>query len=114
MSNSTMDAPHPTARKADRDEHRKKKQRSFITTTSIVFPILFIFFMCITVISASVGAVDTSNGEIQQNRHTPESGNSAIVHTATFYEAKMENLTETSKETTEPKKRKNLRKKHSL
>lgn len=94
MSNSTMAAPHPAARKATREERRKQRQRQFIAMVSIVFVILFIFSMCITVIAASIGAVDASNGE-KETISTPDSGKFGIVHLSTYDEA------ETQKETTE-------------
>lgn len=90
-----MATPHQAARKATKEERRKQKQRQFIAMVSIVFVILFIFSMCITVIAASIGAVDASNGEIQQNTSTPDSGKHGIVCLSTYDEA------ETQKETTE-------------
>lgn len=90
-----MATPQRAARKATKEERRRNKQRQFIAMTSIVFIILFIFSMCITVIAASIGAVDASNGEIQQNTSTPDSGKPGIVHLSTYDEA------ETQKETTE-------------
>lgn len=102
MSNSTMAAPRPAAQKATKEERRKKKQRQFIFMTSIVFIILFVFSMCVTVIAASIGAVDATNGEIETNSSTPDSGKSGIVHLSTYDEAKTEpNVTENS-ESTEP------------
>jgi biopolymer transport protein ExbD len=95
MSNSTMAAPRPAAQKATKEERRKKKQRQFIAMTAIVFVILFIFSMCITVIAASIGAVDATNGEIETNSSTPDSGKPGIVHLSTYDEA------ETQQETTE-------------
>lgn len=94
MSNSTMAAPHPAARKATKEERRKQRQRQFIAMTAIVFVVLFIFSMCITVIAASIGAVDASNGE-NETISTPDSGKPGIVHLSTYDEA------ETQKETTE-------------
>ena len=106
MSNSTMAAPRPTARKATREERRKQRQRQFIAMTAIVFVILFIFSMCITVIAASIGAVDASNGEIETNSSTPDSGNPGIVHLSTYDEAETqketaENTTDATESTTE-------------
>lgn len=102
MSNSTMAAPRPAAQKATKEERRKKKQRQFIAMTAIVFVILFIFSMCITVIAASIGAVDATNGEIETNSSTPDSGKPGIVHLSTYDEAKTEpDMTENS-ESTEP------------
>ena len=106
MSYSTMAAPHPAARKATREERRKQKQRRFIAMVSIVFVILFIFSMCITVIAASIGAVDASNGENQQNTSTPDSGKPGIVHLSTYDEAETgtdetENITDSTEATTE-------------
>lgn len=96
-----MAAPCLAARKAIKEERRKQKQRQFITMVSIVFVILFIFSMCITVIAASIGAIDASNKKIQQNTSTPDNGKPGIVHLSTYDEAETENTTETSKETTE-------------
>lgn len=102
MSNSMIAAPRPAAQKATKEERRKKKQRQFIAMTAIVFVILFIFSMCITVIAASIGAVDATNGEIETNSSTPDSGKPGIVHLSTYDEAKTEpNVTENS-ESTEP------------
>ena len=102
MSNSTMAAPRQAAQKATKEERRKKKQRQFIAMTAIVFVILFIFSMCITVIAASIGAVDATNGEIETNSSTPDSGKPGIVHLSTYDEAKTEpDMTENS-ESTEP------------
>ena len=106
MSNSTMAAPRPAAQKATKEERRKKKQRQFIAMTAIVFVILFIFSMCITVIAASIGAVDTTNGEIETNSSTPDSGKPGIVHLSTYDEAEKstdetENTTDTTEATTE-------------
>lgn len=99
MSNSTM-------QKATREERQRNKQRQFIIMTFIVFIILFIFSMCITVIAASIGAVDASNEENQQNTNTPDSGNPSIVHDVTYDETKTEpthtkNTDATEQETTE-------------
>lgn len=69
---------------------------------SIVFVILFIFSMCITVIAANIGAVDASNGEIQQNTSTPDSGKPGIVHTVTYDKTKVETTETEDSETTEP------------
>lgn len=118
MSNSMIAAPRPAAQKATKEERQKKKQRQFIAMTAIVFVILFIFSMCITVIAASIGAVDATNGEIETNSNTPDSGKPGIVHLSTYDEAEtntgetenvtdatettMENTTETQTETTEP------------
>lgn len=99
MSYSTMAAPHPAARKATREERRKQKQRRFIAMVSIVFVILFIFSMCITVIAASIGAVDATNGEIETNSSTPDGGKPGIVHLSTYDEA--EKSTEATENTTE-------------
>ena len=106
MSNSTMAAPRPAAQKATKEERRKKKQRQFIAMTAIVFVILFIFSMCITVIAASIGAVDATNGEIETNSSTPDSGKPGIVHLSTYDEAEKstdetENTTDTTEATTE-------------
>ena len=106
MSNSTMAAPRPAAQKATKEERRKKKQRQFIFITSIVFIILFVFSMCITVIATSIGTVDATNGEIETNSSTPDSGKPGIVHLSTYDEAKKntestENTDATEPETTE-------------
>lgn len=107
MSNSTMAAPRPASQKATKEERQKKKQRQFIAMTAIVFVILFIFSMCITVIAAIIGAVDATNGEIETNSSTPDSGKPGIVHLSTYTDATepetTEKLTEeTQPETTEP------------
>lgn len=117
MNNSITAAPRPAAQKATKEERRKKKQRQFIAMTAIVFVILFIFSMCITVIAASIGAVDATNGEIETNSSTPDSGKPGIVHLSTYDEAKKntestentdateptsENIKETQPESTEP------------
>lgn len=108
MNNSITAAPRPVAQKATKEERRKKKQRQFIAMTAIVFVILFIFSMCITVIAASIGAVDATNGEIETNSSTPDSGKPGIVHISTYDEEKKnteatEKLTEeTQPVTTEP------------
>lgn len=94
MSNSTMAAPHPAARKATREERRKQRQRQFIAMTAIVFVILFIFSMCITVIATSIGTVDASNGG-NEIISAPDSRKPGIVLLSTYDEA------ETQKETTE-------------
>lgn len=115
-----MAAPHQATRKATREERQKQKQRQFIAMVSIVFVILFVFSMCVTVIAASIGAVDASNGEIRQNTNTPDSGKPSVVHTITYdktkaettetenptdaTEAITENTTEAETEATEPVK----------
>lgn len=106
MSNSMIAAPRPAAQKATKEERRKKKQRQFIAMTAIVFVILFIFSMCITVIAASIGAVDATNGEIETNSSTPDSGKPGIVHLSTYDEAEKstettENITDSTEATTE-------------
>lgn len=102
MNNSVITAPNQAVRKATKEERRKQRQRQFIAMVSIVFVILFVFSMCITVIAASIGAVDASNGEIQQNTSTPDDGKPSIVHLSTYDEAKTEpDVTENS-ESTEP------------
>lgn len=106
MNNSITAAPRPAAQKATKEERRKKKQRQFIAMTAIVFVILFIFSMCITVIAASIGAVDATNGEIETNSSTPDSGKPGIVHLSTYDEAEKntevtENTDATEPETTE-------------
>lgn len=106
MNNSITAAPRPAAQKATKEERRKKKQRQFIAMTAIVFVILFIFSMCITVIAASIGAVDATNGEIETNSSTPDSGKPGIVHLSTYDEANKnteptENTNATEPETTE-------------
>lgn len=117
MSNSITIAPNQAVRKATKEERRKQRQRQFIAMVSIVFVILFIFSMCITVIAASIGAVDATNGEIETNSSTPDSGKPGIVHLSTYDEAKKntestentdateptsENIKETQPESTEP------------
>lgn len=118
MSNSITTAPNQAVRKATKEERRRNKQRQFIFMTSIVFIILFVFSMCVTVIAASIGAVDATNGEIETNSNTSDSGKLGIVHLSTYDKAKtntgetenvtdatettMENTTETQTETTEP------------
>lgn len=114
MNNSVTAAPRPAAQKATKEERRKKKQRQFVAMTAIVFVILFIFSMCITVIAASIGAVDATNGEIETNSSTPDSGKPGIVHLSTYDEAETqqettedttdatENTTEAETEATEP------------
>ena len=106
MSNSITTAPNQAVRKATKEERRKQRQRQFIAMVSIVFVILFVFSMCVTVIAASIGTANASNGEIQQNTSTPDSGKPGIVHLSTYDEAKtepdvMENLESTEPETTE-------------
>ena len=105
MSNSTMAAPRPAAQKVTKEERRKQRQRQFIAMTAIVFVILFIFSMCITVIAASIGAVDASNGE-NETISTPDSGKPGIVHLSTYDEAETqketaENTTDATESTTE-------------
>ena len=105
MNNSITAAPRPAAQKATKEERRKKKQRQFIAMTAIVFVILFIFSMCITVIAASIGAVDASNGE-NETISTPDSGKHGIVHLSTYDEAEAqketaENTTDATESTTE-------------
>lgn len=99
-------APRPAAQKETKEERRKKKQRQFIAMTAIVFIILFIFSMCITVIAASIGAVDATNGEIEMNSNTSDSGKPGIVHLSTYDEAETntgetENVTDATEATTE-------------
>lgn len=106
MSNSMIAAPRPAAQKETKEERRKKKQRQFIAMTAIVFIILFIFSMCITVIAASIGAVDATNGEIEMNSNTSDSGKPGIVHLSTYDEAETntdetENVTDATEATTE-------------
>lgn len=105
-----MAAPHQAARKATKEERRKQKQRQFIVMVSIVFVILFIFSMCVTVITASIGAVDATNGEIE-TISTTDSRKPSIVYLSTYDEAEtqketMENTTDATEtvteETTEP------------
>lgn len=104
MNNSMMSAPQRAVKKATKEEQRKQKQRQFITMTSIVFVILFIFSMCITVIAASVGAVDASNGESQQNTVINDL-KFGSAHTDTYDEVETESTemknTETNETTTE-------------
>lgn len=95
MNKSMATAPNQAVRKATREERRKQKQRQFIAMVSIVFVILFVFSMCITVIAASIGAVDASNGE-NETISTPDNGKPGIVHLSTYDEA------ETQTEATEP------------
>lgn len=106
MSNSMIAAPRPAAQKETKEERRKKKQKQFIAMTAIVFIILFIFSMCITVIAASIGAVDATNGEIEMNSNTSDSGKPGIVHLSTYDEAETntdetENVTDATEATTE-------------
>lgn len=106
MSNSMIAAPRLAAQKETKEERRKKKQRQFIAMTAIVFIILFIFSMCITVIAASIGAVDATNGEIEMNSNTSDSGKPGIVHLSTYDEAETntgetENVTDATEATTE-------------
>lgn len=106
MSNSMIAAPRPAAQKETKEERRKKKQRQFIAMTAIVFIILFIFSMCITAIAASIGAVDATNGEIEMNSNTSDSGKPGIVHLSTYDEAETntsetENVTDATEATTE-------------
>ena len=105
MSNSITTAPNQAVRKATKEERRKQRQRQFIAMVSIVFVILFIFSMCITVIAASIGAVDASNGE-NETISTPDSGKPGIVHLSTYDEAETqteatENTTDATESTTE-------------
>ena len=103
MSNSMIVAQRPAAQKATKEERRNKKQGQFIAMTAIVFVILFIFSMCITVIAASIGAVDATNGEIETNSSTPDSGKPGIVHLSTYDEAKKNTeATENTTDSTEP------------
>lgn len=102
MSNSAMATPHPAARKATREERRKQRQRQFIAMVSIVFVILFIFSMCVTVIAASIGAVDATNGEIETNSSTPDSGKPGIVHQSTYDETKKNTESTKNTDSTEP------------
>ena len=96
-------AQRPAAQKATKEERRNKKQGQFIAMTAIVFVILFIFSMCITVIAASIGAVDATNGEIETNSSTPDSGKPGIVHLSTYDEAKKNTeATENTTDSTEP------------
>ena len=106
MNNSVITAPNQAVRKATKEERRRNKQRQFIFMTSIVFIILFVFSMCVTVIAASIGAVDATNGEIETNSSTPDSGKPGIVHLSTYDEAEKstdetENTTDTTEATTE-------------
>lgn len=105
MSNSITIAPNQAVRKATKEERRKQRQRQFIAMVSIVFVILFIFSMCITVIAASIGAVDATNGE-NETISTPDSGKPGIVHLSTYDEAETqkeatENTTDATESTTE-------------
>lgn len=105
MSNSITTAPNQAVRKATKEERRKQRQRQFIFMTSIVFVILFVFSMCVTVIAASIGAVDASNGE-NETISTPDSGKPGIVHLSTYDEAETqketaENTTDATESTTE-------------
>lgn len=106
MNNSVITAPNQAVRKATKEERRKQRQRQFIAMVSIVFVILFVFSMCVTVIAASIGAVDATNGEIEMNSSTPDNGKPGIVHLSTYDEAKKntestENTDATEPETTE-------------
>ena len=106
MNKSMATAPNQAVRKTTKEERRRNKQRQFIFMTSIVFIILFVFSMCVTVIAASIGAVDATNGEIETNSSTPDSGKPGIVHLSTYDEAKKntestENTDATEPETTE-------------
>lgn len=105
MSNSITIAPNQAVRKATKEERRKQRQRQFIAMVSIVFVILFVFSMCVTVIAASIGAVDASNGE-NETISTPDSGKPGIVHLSTYDEAETqketaENTTDATESTTE-------------
>lgn len=106
MNNSVITAPNQAVRKATKEERRKQRQRQFIAMVSIVFVILFVFSMCVTVIAASIGAVDATNGEIETNSSTPDSGKPGIVHLSTYDEAETqteatENTTDATESTTE-------------
>ena len=106
MNKSMATAPNQAVRKTTKEERRRNKQRQFIFMTSIVFIILFVFSMCVTVIAASIGTANTSNGEIQQNTSTPDDGKPGIVHLSTYDEAETqteatENTTDATESTTE-------------
>lgn len=102
MNNSVITAPNQAVRKATKEERRKQRQRQFIAMVSIVFVILFVFSMCVTVIAASIGAVDATNGEIETNSSTPDSGKPGIVHLSTYDEAKKNTEATGNTDATEP------------
>ena len=102
MNKSMATAPNQAVRKTTKEERRRNKQRQFIFMTSIVFIILFVFSMCVTVIAASIGTANASNGEIQQNTSTPGGGKPGIVHLSTYDEAKTEPDVKENSESTEP------------